>query len=347
MNRTSHSQETSAGGGTDGHAPVLLREVIAALAPRDGEVFVDGTFGAGGHARALLEAADCAVWAIDRDPRAVALGEALARRYGGRLTVIAGRFGDMKEILETRGVFSVDGVALDLGVSSMQLEDAARGFSFRVDGPLDMRMESAGEPAAAAVNRLSEEELGDIIHEYGEERMARRVARAIVKARARAPIERTIEFAEIVRGAVRAKGARGSGRRKSRQSIDPATRTFQALRIHVNDELNQLDKGLRVAEAILRPGGRLAVVAFHSLEDRRVKSFFTARSGASARPSRHIPSLSSRGTARRAAPTFRLLDRRAVKPGAEEVRRNPRARSARLRAAIRTEAPPWPREAAA
>ncbi len=345
MNRTSHSQETSAG--ANGHTPVLLREVIAALAPRDGEVYVDGTFGAGGHARALLEAADCTVWGIDRDPWAVALGEALARRYGGRLTVAAGRFGDMKEILETRGVVSVDGVALDLGVSSMQLEEAARGFSFRLDGPLDMRMNAAGATAADAVNRLSEEELGDIIHKYGEERMARRIARAIVKARARAPIARTGQLADIVRGAVRAKGTRRSGRGKSRASIDPATRTFQALRIHVNDELNELDKGLRVAEAILKPGGRLAVVAFHSLEDRRVKSFFTARSGASARPSRHIPSLSSRGTARRAAPTFRLLNRRAVRPGAEELGRNPRARSARLRAAVRTAAPPWPSEAAA
>lgn len=347
MNRTSHSREASAGEGTFAHAPVLLREVIAALAPRDGEVFVDGTFGAGGHARALLEAADCTVWAIDRDPRAVALGEALARRFGGRLTVIAGRFGRMKELLEARGVSSVDGVTLDLGVSSMQLEDSARGFSFRLDGPLDMRMEAAGEPAADAVNRLSEEELGGIIHEYGEERMARRIARAIVEARARAPIERTIELADIVRGALGAKAAPGSGRRRGRQPLDPATRTFQALRIHVNDELNELDKGLRVAEAILRPGGRLAVVAFHSLEDRRVKSFLTTRSGASARPSRHMPSLSSRGTARGAAPTFRLQSRRAVKPGAEEIRRNPRARSARLRAAIRTAAPPWPSEAAA
>ncbi|MCH7542663.1 MAG: 16S rRNA (cytosine(1402)-N(4))-methyltransferase RsmH [Proteobacteria bacterium] len=325
------------------HTPVLLAEVLAALAPKDGEIYIDGTFGAGGYAKALLEAADCTVWGLDRDPKAVALGNTVARHYAGRLGVVAGRYGDMEELLAPVGVDAVDGVAFDLGASSMQLDDAGRGFSFRHDGPLNMRMEATGATAADAVNSLGEGELSDIIYNYGEDRAARRIAKAIVRARDRAPIERTGALADIVRGALRAKGARGG---KRRGAIDPATRTFQALRIYVNDELNELDRGLLAAEAMLKPGGRLAVVAFHSLEDRRVKSFFSIRCGASARPSRHTPSLSSRGTSRAAAPSFHLLNRRVIKPGPEEIARNPRARSARLRAAVRTEAPPWPASAA-
>ncbi|MEE8516215.1 MAG: 16S rRNA (cytosine(1402)-N(4))-methyltransferase RsmH [Alphaproteobacteria bacterium] len=320
------------------HTPVMLGEVMAALAPRDGEVFIDGTFGAGGYSRALLEAADCTVWAIDRDPEAVSRGRELAARSGGRLTVVAGRYGDMLELLRQHGVISVDGIALDIGVSSTQLDDAGRGFSFSADGPLDMRMGAgdaiSGPSAYDAVNTLSEADLADTIYRYGDERKSRRIAKAIIRARTRAPIERTLELADIVRGAARGTGATG------RRGIDPATRTFQALRIYVNDELGELDRALRAAEHILRPGGRLAVVAFHSLEDRRVKSFLKTRCGPSARPSRHLPSLSSRGTSRGAAPPFRLLNRRVIKPSATEVKHNPRSRSARMRAAVRTEAPP-------
>ncbi len=310
-----------------GHRPVLLDEVIAALAPRAGRIYVDGTFGAGGYSRALLDAADCTVLAIDRDPAAIAGGAALAERAGGRLTLIEGRFGEMDVLVRARGVESADGIALDVGVSSMQLDDAARGFAFAQDGPLDMRMERAGETAADVVNRADVGVLADIIYSYGEERRARQVARAIVAARTKAPIERTGRLAEIVRGAVG----------PSRGGIDPATRTFQALRVHVNDELGELDRGLAAAERLLRPGGRLAVVSFHSLEDRRVKTFLRTRSGGDPKGSRHLPE-------RRAShdPTFTLLTRRAVRPSSAEVAANPRARSARLRWAERTAAPAWP-----
>lgn len=325
----------------NGHTPVLLNEVLAALAPRDGEIFVDGTFGAGGYSRALLDSCDCRVYGIDRDPRARAAADALQARYGERLTFIPGRFGDMQALLESVGVPAVDGVALDLGVSSMQIDDPSRGFSFREDGPLDMRMEgtasSDGPSAADLVNSADEEDLADIIYNYGDERFSRAIARAIVAARATAPIVRTGALADIVRGAVR----RRAGKPRAQETIDPATRTFQALRIHVNDELGELDRGLAAAETLLRPAGRLAVVSFQSLEDHRVKSFLAARCGTSARPSRHSPSLHARGIARGAVPSFRLLTRKPVKPTAEETARNPRARSARLRAAARTEAPPY------
>jgi 16S rRNA (cytosine1402-N4)-methyltransferase len=321
---------------TAGHVPVMLAEVLTALTPADGEVHLDGTFGGGGYTRAILEAAECTVWAVDRDPEAVARGHALAAAFPGRLTVLAGRFGDMGRILAEHGIEAVDGIVLDLGLSSFQLAAPARGFSFQSDGPLDMRMGAEGTTAAEAVNSLSEAELADIIYSYGEERHSRRVARAIVAARQDTPIETTGALAQIVRHAMPSGAARQSGRRSS---IDPATRTFQALRIYVNDELGEIERALAAAEALLRPGGRLVVVAFHSLEDRSVKSFLSARCGTQARPSRHQPSLSSRGTARVAAPTFRLLHRRVVKPSAAETANNPRARSARLRAAVRTDAP--------
>jgi 16S rRNA (cytosine1402-N4)-methyltransferase len=311
----------------NGHRPVLLDEVLAALAPRDGGIYVDGTFGTGGYASAILDAADCAVWGIDRDPDAVALGAALADRYGGRLTVIGGRFGDMRALLGARGIDKVDGIALDVGVSSPQLDLASRGFSFRLDGPLDMRMEQAGTSAADLVNALPEAELADILFRYGEERASRRIARAIVAARAVAPINRKGELAELVRRAAPAKP--GPAR------IDPATRTFQALRIVVNDELGELSRALAAAEALLAAGGRLAVVTFHSLEDREVKEFLRARSGAAPRGSRHLPA-PERG---RPAATFRLLNRQPVRPCAAELAANPRARSARLRAAERTAVP--------
>ncbi len=308
------------------HRPVLLDEVLTALAPRDGGVYVDGTFGAGGYARAILDAADCAVWGIDRDPDAVALGAALADFYRGRLTVVGGRFGDMRALLGARGIDKVDGIALDVGVSSPQLDMAERGFSFRLDGPLDMRMERSGTSAADLVNALPEAELADILFRYGEERASRRIARAIVAARRERPITRTGELAELVRGA--APPAKPGPRR-----IDAATRTFQALRIVVNDEIGELARALAAAEALLAAGGRLAVVTFHSLEDREVKNFLRARSGAAPRASRHLPA-----TAAARAPTFRLIGRQPVRPGAAELAANPRARSARLRAAERTAA---------
>ncbi len=316
-----------------GHAPVMLNEVLAALAPADGEVYVDGTFGGGGYSRALLDAAGCTVWAIDRDEAAVARGRALESAYSGRLKVLAGRFGEMDVLLARHNIDAVDGVVLDLGVSSFQIDDPARGFSFQGDGPLDMRMGTDGDSAADVVNTLAEEDLANIIFDFGEERFSRAIARAIVGARAEEAITTTGALADIVRRAVRRR------KKGARETIDPATRTFQALRIHVNDELGELSRGLAAAEKILRPGGRLVVVAFHSLEDRSVKSFFSVRCGSRAQPSRHLPSLSSRGTVREAAPTFHQVRRGAVKPGAAEIAANPRARSARLRFAIRTDAP--------
>jgi 16S rRNA (cytosine1402-N4)-methyltransferase len=302
------------------HVPVLLDDVVAALRPRAGATYVDGTFGAGGYSAAILEAAPCRVVGIDRDPAAIERGTALASRYPGRLSLIEGRFGDMADLL---GTAKVAGVALDLGVSSPQIDDPARGFSFRADGPLDMRMGRHGESAADLVNGASETQLADIIAEYGEERFARRIARAIV---ARRPVSRTGELAEIVRSAIP---------RRDPAGIDPATRTFQALRIAVNDELGELDRGLAAAERVLEPGGRLAVVSFHSLEDRRVKDFLKQRSGAAPQASRHLPAAATR------TPTFRLLSKKAIEPSEAEIVRNPRARSARLRAAERTEAPSW------
>jgi 16S rRNA (cytosine1402-N4)-methyltransferase len=305
----------------------LLKEVLDALAPRDGAVYIDATFGAGGYSAALLEAAECRVLGIDRDPEARRRGDALAARHPGRLTVIEGRFGDMERLVAPVSPGPIAGVAFDLGVSSMQLDSAERGFSFRADGPLDMRMGDDGESAADLVARLSEAELAELIRNLGEERYARRVARAIAAARVQTPIRRTAQLAEIVRAAI-------PGREPG---LDPATRTFQALRIAVNDELGELDRGLAAAERLLMPSGRLAVVAFHSLEDTRVKNFLRQRSGTGAGASRHLPP-----AAAAPRPSFSLLARRAIRPGAEEIARNPRARSARLRAAERTPAPPWP-----
>ncbi|WP_207458303.1 16S rRNA (cytosine(1402)-N(4))-methyltransferase RsmH [Azospirillum sp. SYSU D00513] len=311
------------------HIPVLLNEVVEALSPRAGGVYVDGTFGAGGYSRAILDSADCRVFGIDRDPAAIERGRALSAAYPGRLEVIEGRFGDMDELLSSRGIGPVDGVALDIGVSSPQIDEPERGFSFRFDGPLDMRMGRDGPTAADVVNGAAESELADIIYHYGEERMARRVARAIVAARAETPFERTRQLAELVRSVV------PKGRA---DAIDPATRTFQALRIHVNDELGELRRGLSAAESLLKPGGRLAVVSFHSLEDREVKTFLKERSSPPPAPSRHAPQ--ARGEER--TPSFRLLSRKPIGPGPEEERNNPRARSARLRAAERTSAPAFP-----
>ena len=308
------------------HIPVLLNEIVKALAPKVGGIYVDGTFGAGGYTAALLKAAKCVVWAIDRDPETLTRGEALVERFSGCLHLVQGRFGDMAELLATRGVTAVDGIALDLGVSSMQIEDRSRGFSFLRDGPLDMRMERSGRSAADIVNTMSEKELADTILTYGEERYARRVARSIVEARQDRPFSRTLRLADVIRSEVR----------RSHDGIDPATRTFQALRILINDELGELERGLQSAERLLRPGGILAVVSFHSLEDRIVKKFLKARSSLAAHPSRHAPASVSPA---QNVETFTALSRRPITPRNAEMTKNPRARSARLRVAERTRAP--------
>jgi len=301
------------------HIPVLLNEVVDALAPRAGGRYLDGTFGAGGYTTAMLDRADCRVIAIDRDPDAIAAGRALAERYAPRLTLIEGRFGDMADLLSAEGVDDVDGVTLDLGVSSMQFDQAERGFSFRNPGPLDMRMGRSGPSAADLVNDTEEEELADIVWRYGEERKSRRVAHAIVEQRRLKRIETTAELASIVRRAVGP---------QAKDDSDPATRTFQALRIAVNDELGELERGLAAAEAVLAPGGRLAVVSFHSLEDRAVKEFVRARAGRTPGPSRHAPPRAEQRTA-----SLRDLSRKPVLPSEAEISANPRSRSARLRVA--------------
>ena len=311
------------------HEPVLLNEVIAALEIADGETHVDATFGAGGYSRAMLDqGAD--VYAFDRDPDAIAEGTALANASGEALHLVPCRFSEMREALAERGVEQVDGVAMDIGVSSMQLDRAARGFSFQADGPLDMRMEQEGESAADFVNTADESLLADTIYAYGEEHRSRRIARAIVAAR---PIETTGALAAVVRKAV--------GHRPG-ASKDPATKTFQAIRIHLNRELDELRDGLAAAEAVLAPGGRLAVVTFHSLEDRIVKQFLRERSGRTPGGSRHLPESGNADP----EPSFD----KPAKPqraGKAERDRNPRSRSATLRSARRTAAPPWPMERSA
>jgi len=303
------------------HAPVLLAEAMDALALRDGGVYVDATFGGGGYSLDMLARADCRVIAFDRDPDAIARGGELAASAGGKFTLHQGRFGDLSpEDL-------VDGVVFDLGVSSFQLDQADRGFSFQVDSDLDMRMEREGPSAADAVNGLSETALADLIYRYGEDDDSRRIARGVVQARAAGKIARTLQLAKVVEDAV-------GGRRGAR--THPATKTFQALRMLVNDELGELARGLSAAERALKPGGRLAVVSFHSLEDRMVKQFITARADAQGRGSRYAPDLPPER-----APSFSLERKRATAPSDEEIAANPRARSASLRWAVRTEAPAW------
>ena len=310
------------------HIPVLLSEVCEVTAPADGEVIVDATFGAGGYSRAFLEMADCTVIGFDRDPSAAGAAEALLAAFPGRLRFVPAPFAELDQHLD----MPVDAVVFDVGVSSMQLDDPARGFSFMNPGPLDMRMFAAhgavpedGPDAADLVNTLDEKELADLIFHLGDERRARQISRAIVRERAAAPITTTTVLADLV--------ARVYGR-PPRDGRHPATRTFQALRIAVNDELMQLAKGLYAAEAVLRPGGRLVVVTFHSLEDRIAKRFLALRSGRTPGGSRHRPEM-----IQLSQPTFRIVNHRPLAPGNEEVARNPRARSAKLRWAVRTEAP--------
>jgi 16S rRNA (cytosine1402-N4)-methyltransferase len=307
------------------HIPVLGRQAIGMLQPRAGGIYVDATFGAGGYSRAILDTAGARVIGIDRDRSAVTAGFGLVDRSAGRLTLVEDRFSNLAEICAAQGVEAVDGVVMDVGVSSMQLDEAERGFSFRLGGPLDMRMGHDGPTAADVIAKASEADLANIIYIFGEERHSRSLARAIVAARRQAPITTTRALADIVAKVVRSKPG----------EIHPATRTFQGLRIFVNEELDELHLALSAAERMLKPGGRLVVVSFHSLEDRIVKNFLVERAKAGG-GSRHLPVIAQ------AAPSFHILTKRPVTPDEDEVAANPRARSAKLRAAERTEAPPQP-----
>ncbi|MGH6711677.1 MAG: 16S rRNA (cytosine(1402)-N(4))-methyltransferase RsmH [Bradyrhizobium sp.] len=304
------------------HIPVLGREAVEMLSPHDGGIYVDATFGAGGYSRMILETDGTRVIGIDRDRSAISGGFDLVDRADGRLTLVEDRFSNLAEVCAAQGAETVDGVVMDVGVSSMQLDQAERGFSFRLGGPLDMRMGHDGPTAADVVAKASEADLANIIYIFGEERHSRGVARAIVAARKEAPIATTQGLADIVGKVVRSKP----------NEIHPATRTFQGLRIFVNAELDELHLALSAAERVLKPGGRLAVVSFHSLEDRIVKDFLNQR-GKAASGSRHLPEMTQ------AAPSFQILTKRPVTPGEVEVSANPRARSAKLRAAERTAAP--------
>jgi 16S rRNA (cytosine1402-N4)-methyltransferase len=309
-----------------GHVPVMLGEVLDTLAPRDGGIYLDGTFGGGGYASAILSAADCTLHAIDRDPDAIARGAAVAARFPGRLHLVQGRFGDMLELVRGQGVQALDGVVLDLGISSFQIDQAERGFSFRFDGPLDMRMEKSGPSAADLVNRLPEAELADILWQLGEERHSRRIARTIVAARRESPVETTGQLVRIIHSCMP----------RDPSGQDSATRSFQALRLKVNDELGEVERGLAAAAELLAPGGRLVVVAFHSLEDRLVKRFMQQAAGRAPGISRHLPVADHQ----RKAASFRLVVNNALRPGEAETSANPRARSARLRAIEKLEEAP-------
>lgn len=307
-----------------GHIPVMLPEVLEALAPHDDGRYVDGTFGGGGYTRGILSRAACTVWGIDRDPTAIERATDLSNQLAlhapaRRLIPVAGTFGDMSGLLQDDLPF--DGIVLDIGVSSYQIDEAERGFSFRNDGPLDMRMSQSGRSAADLVNEAGESELADIIYHYGEDRMSRRIAAAILRARQEEPVRTTARLADIVRSVVR----------PDKSGIHPATRTFQALRIAVNDELGELQRALDEAPALLAVGGKLVVVTFHSLEDRLVKRAFAQAAGRVSRPSRHEPMAE-----RFVTPDYVLPHTRPVLASDEEISRNPRSRSAKLRSLLRT-----------
>ncbi len=306
------------------HIPVMLREVVEALAPKEGGIYVDCTFGRGGYSRALLKAANCRVIAVDRDPEAIEAGQKMVREFSPRLALVQGPFGAVDVLLAGQHVSLVDGIVLDLGVSSPQLDQANRGFSFSADGPLDMRMSKSGPSAADVVNDMEEQQLANVIFQFGEERLSRRVARSIVEARKERRLMRTTELADIVRKAVP----------RSKDGLDPATRTFQALRIYVNDEIGELSRALSASEKLLKPHGRLAVVSFHSLEDRVVKDFFRDRSSTGSMLSRYLPARDEG-----MQPSFKILTKKPQTPSKQEIAHNPRARSAKLRVGERTEAP--------
>lgn len=310
--------------GASFHQPVMLVEVVEALTPRPDARYLDATFGRGGYTRALLDAAPCKVVAIDRDPEAIAAGQKMIKDFPERLTLCEGRFSQLATLTAELGEAKYDGVVFDLGLSSPQIDAAERGFSFKNDGPLDMRMEKAGPDASDFVNTASPRRIERTLRDYGEEKAARRITRAICKAREQEPITRTGQLADIIRSVMP---------RPKPGQIDPATRSFQAIRIEINEELDEIRQALAAAEQCLNPGGILAVVSFHSLEDRIVKRFMRERSDAAPRPSRHQPDID------RPDPSFTLLTRRPISPSATETETNPRARSARLRVAVRTDAP--------
>ena len=314
---------------TQRHFPVMLPEVLAALTPQTGGVYVDGTFGAGGYTRGILDVAGTQVTAIDRDPNAIADGAALVAQSGGRLRLVRGTFGEMQSIIADLGIGKVQGVVLDIGVSSMQIDQAARGFSFMREGPLDMRMGQEGKSAADYVNSLDAEELAEIIFVFGEEPRSRSIAKAIVSARTEAPLTTTMDLVKAVE--------RATGPQRAKDRTHPATRTFQALRIYVNAELDELAMALCAAEEILEPGGRLVVVTFHSLEDRIAKRFFAARAGKLPSGSRYMPEAHSGPL-----PSFDLIYKGHVEASEVEKLNNPRSRSAKLRAAVRTSAAVFP-----
>lgn len=320
------------------HISVMLEEVLEALAPNENGIYVDGTFGAGGYSRGILARNVSKLYAIDRDLSVIATADEISEGFPKKFMLLKGCFSDMENLLFEQEQKSVDGIVLDIGVSSMQIDQAERGFSFMRDGPLDMRMGDQGQTAADVVNETEEEDLANIIYQLGEERASRRVARAIVIAREEKKFTRTLELSKVVEKAVG-----GPRYKKGKRQIHGATRTFQALRIHVNDELGELRKGLEAAEKVLAPGGRLCVVTFHSLEDRIVKEFFKTRSGDVSRGSRHMP---VRGEDM-PDPTFTMLFRGGKKASKSEIEINVRSRSAKLRAGIRTDAKAWNEEIAA
>ncbi len=328
-------------GGTDRHIPVLLEPVLGALLneavqsnedeqPSQQRIFIDGTFGAGGYSRGILtslqDEGNVRVIGIDQDPDAVRDARGMLREFGPKLEVVHGRYSEMEKLVSGFGIAQVDGVVLDIGVSSMQLDQDHRGFSFRQEGPLDMRMSQSGPTAADLVNGLAEEEIANVLYQFGEEKKSRYIAKAIVERRVTEPFRTTTELAQLIETVVY---------KKAKDKIHPATRSFQALRIYLNDELGELLRGLNAASRILKPGGSLVVVCFHSLEDRIVKNYFRSASGRVPNQSRHLPEIN-----KESSPSFRIINTKAVKANDEEMSQNKRARSALLRSGIRTEAPP-------